>query len=175
VTWFGTGATLHQVWDEKIIEATKLSFSELAVMIDHPTDTELRAWQARGVLDWAKESMDARPRIYAIGDGKLGYLYAYQNEPLVRRRLLQAGVRLAGILNALFDSPGPSTPDRPPVAPGGTGRTRGAGCGIAPRPYRTPTSIRRRSPVAWSRGSYIASAWAGGRRKLPGATARVRA
>jgi len=50
-----------------------------------------------------------------IGDKKLGYLYAYQNASLVRRRLLQAGVRLAGMLNALFDSPRPSIPDQPPV------------------------------------------------------------
>ncbi len=115
VTWFGAGTNLHQVWDEKIIQETQLSFSELAEMIDHPTDTEVSTWQAGGVLDWVKESMDVRARVYVIGDGKLGYLYAYQNEPLVRRRLLQAGVRLAAILNSTFDSPGPSIPDRPPV------------------------------------------------------------
>ena len=116
VTWFGGNTNLHQVWDERIIEESKLSFSELADFIDHPTDTEVGTWQSAGVVAWAQESQDARARVYAIGDGKLGYLYAYQNEPLVRRRLLQAGVRLAGILNAMFDSPGPSIPDRPPVA-----------------------------------------------------------
>lgn len=115
VTWFGGNTNLHQVWDEKIIQDTQLSFSELAEMIDHPTDTEVNNWQSSGVLDWVKESTDVRARVYAIGDGKLGYLYAYVNEPLVRRRLLQAGVRLAAILNATFDSPGPSIPDRPPV------------------------------------------------------------
>jgi len=59
--------------------------------------------------------MAVRARVYEIGDKKLGYLYAYQNAPLVRRRLLQAGVRLAAVLNALFDSPRPSIPDQPPV------------------------------------------------------------
>ena len=113
LTWFNADTNLHAVWDEKIIESEKLSFSELAELIDHPTDTEVRTWQSGGVLDWAGESMAVRARVYALGDGKLGYPYAYQNGPLVKRRILQAGIRLAGILNALFDSPGPSIPDRP--------------------------------------------------------------
>jgi hypothetical protein len=115
VSWFGESTNLHAVWDEKIIETEKLSFSELADFIDHPTLTEIRTWQGSGVLDWVSESMAERAQVYAIGDKKLSYLYAYQNGPLVKRRLLQGGVRLAGLLNALFDSPGPSIPDRPPV------------------------------------------------------------
>jgi S1/P1 Nuclease len=117
VTWFGESTNLHAVWDEKIIESEKLSFTELADFIDHPTETEVRTWQSSEVLDWVEESMAAWPRVYDLGDKKLGYLYAYQNEPLVERRLLQAGVRLAGVLNALFDSSAPSIPDRPAVVP----------------------------------------------------------
>lgn len=118
VTWFNEATNLHAVWDEKIIESEKLSFSELAGFIDHPTASEIKAWQNSVVLDWVRESMDLRPRVYDLGDGKLSYVYAYRNAPFVHRRLLQAGVRLAGILNSLFDSPGPSLPDRPgrPVA-----------------------------------------------------------
>ena len=52
--------------------------------------------------------LKTRARVYEIGDKKLGYLYAYQQAPLVKRRLLPAGVRLAGMLNALFDSPAPA-------------------------------------------------------------------
>jgi hypothetical protein len=115
VTWFGEKTNLHEVWDEKIIEANKLSYSELADFIDHPTDTEVRTWQESEAVAWATESQAVRARVYDIGDGKLSYLYAYLNDPLVRRRMLQAGVRLAGILNAMFDSPGPSIPDRPPI------------------------------------------------------------
>jgi hypothetical protein len=115
VTWFNESTNLHAVWDEKIIESEGFSFSELAEIIDHPTQTEIRTWQGTGVVDWIKESMAVRARVYDIGDKKLGYVYAYQNAPLVKRRLVQGGVRLAGVLNALFDSPGPSIPDRPPI------------------------------------------------------------
>ena len=117
VTWFGESTNLHSVWDEKIIESEKLSFTELTDFIDRPTSIEIRTWQSGTVLDWVQESMDVRMRVYTIGDGKLGFLYAYRNGPLVKRRLLQAGIRLAGLLNSLFDSPGPSIPDRPPIGP----------------------------------------------------------
>lgn len=116
VTWFGEATNLHAVWDEKILEAEKLSFSELVEFIDHPTPDEVRSWQSGAVLDWVRESADLRARAYEIGDGKLGYAYQYRNIPLVKRRLLQAGVRLAGLLNAIFAESGPSLPDHPPVA-----------------------------------------------------------
>ncbi|HZF09450.1 MAG TPA: S1/P1 nuclease [Thermoanaerobaculia bacterium] len=117
VNWFGENTNLHAVWDEKILEAEKLSFSELALFLDHPTDGEIQAWQSAGVVDWAKESIAVRARVYDIGDGKLSYAYQYVNVPLVKRRLLQAGVRLAGLLNSIFAETGPSIPDRPPLAP----------------------------------------------------------
>jgi hypothetical protein len=40
--------------------------------------------------------------VYNIGQGKLGYLYSYNNFHIVRLRLLQAGVRLAGVLNEIY-------------------------------------------------------------------------
>jgi nuclease S1 len=116
VTWFGENTNLHAVWDEKILEAEKLSFSELAEFIDHPTVEEVKAWQSGGVLDWVRESQEVRARVYDIGDGKLSFTYQYLNIPLVKRRVLQAGIRLAGLLDAIFAEPGPSIPDRPPIA-----------------------------------------------------------
>jgi len=46
--------------------------------------------------------MSFRDQVYQYGDGRLGYAYSYKNLPLVRMRLLQAGVRLAGILNEIY-------------------------------------------------------------------------
>jgi hypothetical protein len=119
VTWFGAPSNLHSVWDSGLIESEKLSFSELAAFIDHPTLEELRTWQSSAPADWAMESKALRDRVYDIGDGKLGYAYAFKNVPVVERRLLQAGVRLAGLLNSIFAQPGPSIPDREPAPPPG--------------------------------------------------------
>ena len=114
VTLFNQATNLHSVWDAGLIESEKLSFSELAAFIDHPTLGEIQAWQGAPLADWASESKGLRDRVYGFGaDGKIGYDYAYTNVPVIERRLLQAGVRLAGLLNSIFAQPGPSIPDRP--------------------------------------------------------------
>jgi hypothetical protein len=112
VTPFGEKTNLHSVWDSGLIESEKLSFSELAVFIDHPTLEELRTWQSAAPADWVGESKAVRDRVYKIGDGKLSYQYAFDHMPLIKRRLLQGGVRLAGLLNSIFAQPGPSILDR---------------------------------------------------------------
>jgi hypothetical protein len=112
VSLFGQETNLHSVWDAGLIESEKLSYTEFTAFIDHPTLQEIQAWQSAPPADWAKESKAVRDRVYKIGDGKLSYDYAYVNIPLIRQRLLQAGVRLAGLLNSIFAQPGPSIPDR---------------------------------------------------------------
>jgi hypothetical protein len=113
VSLFGQETNLHSVWDAGLIDNEKLSFSEFAAFIDHPTLQEIQTWQSSTVADWAAESKALRDRVYTIGDGKLGYDYDFVQIPLIKRRLLQGGVRLAGLLNSIFAQAGPSIPDRP--------------------------------------------------------------
>jgi nuclease S1 len=105
VLWLGEPTNLHAVWDAKIIERTQLSSSELAEMLDHPTPEQVRAWQASGPVDWARESQELRSGCYELGDRKLSYRYIHDHWPTVQDRLLQAGVRLAGELNRLLGAP----------------------------------------------------------------------
>jgi len=105
VLWFGEPSNLHAVWDSKIIESSLLSFSELAELVDRAAPEEVREWQRSGPADWARESKELREACYVLGDRKLGYRYSYDHWPTVQRRVLQAGVRLAGELNRLFATP----------------------------------------------------------------------
>jgi S1/P1 Nuclease len=102
VTWHDEVSNLHAVWDSDLIESTGLSYTELADFIDRATPDEVRALQASDVFEWARESQALRPTVYAIGDGRLGYTYSYRVMPIVERRLREAGVRLAGLLNRVF-------------------------------------------------------------------------
>ncbi|HKZ36333.1 MAG TPA: S1/P1 nuclease, partial [Chryseolinea sp.] len=102
VTWFRTESNLHRVWDSDMIDGTKLSFTELAESLDKPSEAQLQTWQKSTVYDWATESMGYRDQVYDYGDGKLGYEYSYKYYHIVRHRLLQAGVRLAGVLNEIY-------------------------------------------------------------------------
>ena len=102
VMWFKTESNLHRVWDEDIINETRLSYTELAESLDKPTAEQLRLWRNGNVRVWAMENLPYRNQIYGYDGNKLGYEYSYKNFPLIRTRLLQAGVRLAQVLNEIY-------------------------------------------------------------------------
>ncbi len=102
VSWFRSDSNLHRVWDSDMIDDTKLSYTELAESLDKASANQLNSWQSASVRQWAKESQGFEPQVYDIGNGKLGYRYSYLYFHIVRTRLLQAGVRLAGILNQVY-------------------------------------------------------------------------
>ncbi len=102
VKWFRNETNLHSVWDSNMIDDTKLSYTEVTQALGEPTKAELTTWQKASVRDWANESMSHRKQVYAVGDGNLSYKYSYKNMDLVKLRLLQAGIRLAGVLNQIY-------------------------------------------------------------------------
>ncbi len=102
VKWFRTETSLHWVWDSSMIDETKLSYTEFAGSLFQPPAATIAEWQRASVLDWVRESMSFRQQVYAIGDSNLSYKYNYYNFPLVKTRLTQAGIRLAGILNSIY-------------------------------------------------------------------------
>lgn len=102
VKWFGGNSNLHRVWDSDMIDGTKLSYTELAESLGKPDEATIKKYQSTSVRDWANESMRYREQVYNVGNGNLGYKYTYQNFPLVKERLLAAGIRLAGVLNEIY-------------------------------------------------------------------------
>ena len=99
VLWFGEPTDLHTVWDTKLIEDRRLSYTELAEFLDHPRPEEVARWQADGYREWIRESKALRETVYDLGDRRLSWSYADRSWPIVERRLLQAGIRLAGLLD----------------------------------------------------------------------------
>ncbi|MBT1708801.1 S1/P1 nuclease [Fulvivirgaceae bacterium PWU5] len=102
ISWFRNESNLHRVWDSEMIDDTKLSYSELGQSLDKPTPAQLTGWQNSSVKDWAYESMAYRKQVYDYGNGKLGYQYSYKYFHIVRYRLLQAGIRVASVLNEIY-------------------------------------------------------------------------
>jgi hypothetical protein len=103
VRWFSQNSNLHRVWDTDMIDGKKWSYTEIAKDINHTTPAQVKALQAASVRDWAYESMALRSQVYDVPEnGNLGYEYSYKHYRLVERRLLEAGVRLAGLLNEIY-------------------------------------------------------------------------
>lgn len=123
VQWFRENRNLHSVWDEGLIESENLSFTEMVRFLDDPTPAELAEWGAAPYEEWVRESFCHREQVYDFGEGaasgpgdlpELGYDYAFHQMPLVERRLVQAGVRLAARLDAIFGGlPSPPAPEIP--------------------------------------------------------------
>lgn len=102
VTWFRKQSNLHRVWDSDMIDDTKLSYTELAASLEKPNAATILSWQRSDIYTWTNESMAYRENVYRYGRGNLGYKYTYENFHIVRHRLLQAGVRIAGVLNDIY-------------------------------------------------------------------------
>lgn len=102
VKWFRIDTNLHHVWDIDMIDETKLSFTELTGFLGEPDMASLFSWQKNSVREWADESMSFRKQVYDIADGNLGYKYSYKYFSIARQRMLQAGIRLSGILNQIY-------------------------------------------------------------------------
>lgn len=104
VEWFWENSNLHRVWDSEIIDDKQLSFTELSSFINHPAEKQIKEWQSSSVLDWAYESRALLPQVYDMPENKeLSYEYSYKNWDTVQMRLLQAGIRLAGLINEIYD------------------------------------------------------------------------
>jgi hypothetical protein len=102
IMWFRADSNLHRVWDSDMIDDTKLSYTELAESLGNPSPQQIQRWQQATVRDWAYESASYRKQVYDYGNARLGYQYSYKYLGIAKERLLQAGVRLAGLLNEIY-------------------------------------------------------------------------
>ena len=103
INYFWQNSNLHRIWDSGMIDGQNLSYTEWVLRINHADKAQVAKWQNDGINDWAVESMTMRSSVYDIGDQKnLTYRYDYDHIAQVEQRLLQAGVRLAGVLNDIY-------------------------------------------------------------------------
>jgi hypothetical protein len=111
VQFFDKGSNLHAVWDSGLLERTGRDEPTYVNFLSRTSTPELAdAWSAGTTVDWANESLDLARRAYqdpASGaemrsGARLGQPYQDANLPMAERRVAQAGVRLAWILNGIF-------------------------------------------------------------------------
>lgn len=105
LTWFGEPTNLHRLWDTDLIEHYNMSYTELAAHLPKRSAEKNENCMNAPRLEWVHESQDLANTIYANTPihASLGYVYHYQYFDKVRVRLLDAGLRLAATLNAIFD------------------------------------------------------------------------
>lgn len=105
VLWFGKKSNLHRVWDSEMINGYQMSYSELADNLPVYTPSEQDDIMNTTVLDWVHESQSYAKQIYCSAEQNEHLSYAYQQKhfSLVRDQLYKGGLRLAKLLNDIFD------------------------------------------------------------------------
>lgn len=97
-----TNTNLHVLWDSNLIDDFKMSFTEWSNHLENKF--RKKDIQQKNVLDWTFESHWWAKDIYKNtkeGD-YLSYDYVYKYQPILEKRLYQAGKRLGNLLNEIF-------------------------------------------------------------------------
>ena len=104
VSWFNAPTNIHSVWDSKLIDHEKYSYTEYAQILNILTKEQKKSLQKGSLEDWLFETYEIANEIYATiekGD-KLSFKYPYKYKNTVELQLQRAGLRLAALLNEIF-------------------------------------------------------------------------
>ena len=109
VSWFRSETSLHSVWDSKMIDsARKWSYSEWVEQLDR-ADRKYRKEISEGSYeDWFTETVEGAAQIYHYVESstervpELSYQFVYDFSPMLEEQLMNAGYRLAYVLNTIF-------------------------------------------------------------------------
>lgn len=105
VQWFGRGTNLHRVWDENMIDDWEMSYLELAENAKDLSKKQVQAIQKGTIIDWVNEVHTLTKEVYKsvkVGEN-LRYKYSYDHFGTVRTQLQKGGIRLAKVLNDIFN------------------------------------------------------------------------
>lgn len=104
VKFLGRDQNLHSLWDSGLIDYEGLSYSELSQANDHATKAQVQQWQHDPMATWLFESYQLCEPLYteAAQNPTFDYRYYPAHAVVLNQRLLQAGIRLAGVLNQIF-------------------------------------------------------------------------
>lgn len=104
IQWFWQDTNLHTLWDSKLIDYEKYSYTEYATVLNVLTKDQKADLQVGSIEDWLYDSHEIANKIYGMskpGDN-LSYDYNYKVRAIVDRQLQKGGLRLAKLLDDLF-------------------------------------------------------------------------
>ena len=106
VKYFGRDTNLHSIWDGSLVEsAHKWIYSEWADQVDRLPAGQQVLLLSGNIDDWAKATHDIATEAYK--EIPEGYNVSYNDvarwAPVIEDQLLRGGLRLAHILNSIFD------------------------------------------------------------------------
>ncbi len=95
---------LHGLWDSGLIDYTGMSYQELAADCDVLDKKEAKNWNQDDIIKWAYESYQISEQLYAEAAQNTDFDYSYypNHAEIVKKRIGEAGMHLAAILNEIY-------------------------------------------------------------------------
>ena len=107
IKYFGRDNNLHAIWDSSLPEsAHKWTYTEWQQQIDRVSDDEEKKITYEGTPEkWAKETYEIASEVYAgtPENTNVSYDYIADWTPVIETQFLRGGLRLADLLNSIFD------------------------------------------------------------------------
>lgn len=104
--YFNRDKNLHGIWDTDLLEsAHRWSYTEWQQQLDRLNDVDEALTVQGSVDDWARETMEITRRCYDFFQPGINVSYnqiAYW-APTIEQQLLRGGLRLAHLLNTIYD------------------------------------------------------------------------
>lgn len=97
-------SNLHGLWDSGLIDYAGMTYNELAKSCDEAKPQDIKQWQKDDIVKWVYESYEISQQLYkeAAENPDFDYNYYPKHADIVKKRINQAGIRLAGILNEVY-------------------------------------------------------------------------
>ena len=109
VMWFRQETNLHSVWDSKMIESARTwSYSEWVENLDRTSRKYKKEIMSGTYEEWFMKTVEEASKLYDYVESTgevvpmLSYQFVYDFTPLLEEQLLNAGYRLAYVLNTIF-------------------------------------------------------------------------
>ncbi|MGL2965806.1 S1/P1 nuclease [Flavobacterium sp. XGLA_31] len=102
LNFVGTDSNLHSVWDSGIIEHTNMQLAEI-LKSDTYTPEQREAIKKIDLIAWAAQTRAYLKNAYTINDTKINEFYVNDNAKIIKSQLLNAGIRLAAVLQHYFE------------------------------------------------------------------------
>jgi S1/P1 Nuclease len=104
VEFNGRETNLHHLWDSDILNYEKISEDDCLKVLEGMTKAQKAAYSKIDLLEWAKESRAELPNVYAFTGTNIPTTYADANRAVVEKQIALAGLRLAAVLQRLFQN-----------------------------------------------------------------------
>jgi hypothetical protein len=97
-----------------MVDYERLDYTQYARFLDRASEADAARWLGGDTVSWADEAVAMRPKLYVFPDDsgkpaagkpvvhRISYGYTGAQRRRMREQLLKGGLRLAGILNSIF-------------------------------------------------------------------------